>query len=450
MDLLQYKNTTLANISPTFCGAKWYNATIWLDSAKTSSCHHPPAHDIDVDELIDNPAKMHNTRQKKDARRDMLAGIQTPECEYCWKVENLDKNLISDRVYKSKIYSDEDLLLATKFGADADVIPKDLEIAFDSLCNFACSYCNSSFSSTWATELKKNGIYHNLLSDGAGPFRVIDSAPATAISHKGEIVLDAFMKWWESDLKHNLKQIRITGGEALMSPSFWRFSEVIKSSPNVMFAINSNLGVPPKIVDKLCDLTNNATIDVYTSNESIGIQAEYIRDGLIWDDWVNNVRKVLASNVAQFHFMLTVNALCLSSLVGFCKFVLDLRQEFKHKKCWMSFNILRFPSFQAIPVLPIDIRKQFAQEIDEFITDDRLYSDEIAQLERLSAYLCEVDSPHSNASSRDIIESDFKSFFSQYDKRRGKDFCKSFPRLSEWYTGIQIKKIIPISLDIKN
>jgi hypothetical protein len=33
---------------------------------------------------------------------------------------------------------------------------------------------------------------------------------------------------------------------------------------------------------------------------------------------------------------------------------------------------------------------------------------------------------------------DFKSFYSQYDVRRKKDFKKTFPELSEWYDSIII------------
>ena len=69
-------------VSPSFCMAKWRNATIWLGSGMTTSCHHPPAHKIDVEELATNPAAIHNTQQKKQDRAQMLAGERPPGCEY--------------------------------------------------------------------------------------------------------------------------------------------------------------------------------------------------------------------------------------------------------------------------------------------------------------------------------------------------------------------------------
>jgi hypothetical protein len=35
---------------------------------------------------------------------------------------------------------------------------------------------------------------------------------------------------------------------------------------------------------------------------------------------------------------------------------------------------------------------------------------------------------------------DFKSFFTQYDSRRGKDLLKTFPGLTNWYNSIELNK----------
>ena len=45
-----------------------------------------------------------------------------------------------------------------------------MEVSFSNACNFACSYCNASFSTTWQTDIKTNGAYQNLTTDGAGAF----------------------------------------------------------------------------------------------------------------------------------------------------------------------------------------------------------------------------------------------------------------------------------------
>ena len=57
---LDYKKRVLDTKSASFCGAKWYNATIWLGSGMTTSCHHPLPHFVPVEEVIKNPKALHN------------------------------------------------------------------------------------------------------------------------------------------------------------------------------------------------------------------------------------------------------------------------------------------------------------------------------------------------------------------------------------------------------
>jgi hypothetical protein len=44
----------------------------------------------------------------------MIAGERPAGCEYCWKIEDMGKDAVSDRVYKSKIYSEQDLVTASQ------------------------------------------------------------------------------------------------------------------------------------------------------------------------------------------------------------------------------------------------------------------------------------------------------------------------------------------------
>ena len=159
---LAFLKEVLNPISPSFCAAKWLNATIWLNSGMTSSCHHPIPHHIPRDHLQNDPATLHNTPFKKEQRQSMLRGQRPEECEYCWKIEDMGKDHISDRVFKSEIYSDQDLQQIAKMPAQQNVIPKTLEIAFDRICNFACAYCSPHFTSVGAQDIKRSGAYRVL------------------------------------------------------------------------------------------------------------------------------------------------------------------------------------------------------------------------------------------------------------------------------------------------
>ena len=46
---------TEAEMSPTFCMAKWHHTTIYLQTGETHSCYHPAPHRINLQEIKNNP-----------------------------------------------------------------------------------------------------------------------------------------------------------------------------------------------------------------------------------------------------------------------------------------------------------------------------------------------------------------------------------------------------------
>jgi organic radical activating enzyme len=443
MNDLEFKQQVLDSKSASFCAAKWYNATIWLGSGMTTSCHHPPAHLVDLNEVQKNPKLLHNTAQKKDDRRKMLTGERPTGCEYCWKIEDMGRDAISDRVYKSKIYPIEALDQAFATSVEADVDLRTLEIAFDRTCQFACSYCNPAFSSTWVRDIERNGPYTALVSDGRNHFTHSHSSAQLYRFGETNPYAEAFFKWWETDLHLTLEELRITGGEPLMSGETWKLLDWFKANKGksqTRLAINSNLGREVD-VDRLLDSIQGLEVDIYTSNESVGLQAEYIRDGLDWSAWVDNINKIMTSGrVRRVHVMNTINALCLDSLPEF----LDLICWFKtvHGTDQISFtlNILRFPSFQSPLVLSDELRTHYQNRLVNFSirmkNSGMLEEHEHNHIQRLIDYLDVVKTPHSEAFEMPKLLNDFKQFYTQYDQRRGKDFVATFPHLKEWYNGL--------------
>jgi organic radical activating enzyme len=441
MNDFEFRKTILDQMSASFCAAKWYNATIWLGSGMTTSCHHPPAHKIPPVELLkENPKLIHNTPEKKLDRDMMQQGERPSGCEYCWKIEDMGRDAISDRVYKSKIYPIEALHEAYRTPSDQDVDLRTLEIAFDRTCQFACSYCNPAFSSTWVRDIKSHGPYHSLVSDGRNHF-THDHASAQLYRY-GETnpYVEAFHAWWESDLHKTLQELRITGGEPLMSGETWRLLDWFKANKGksqTRLAINSNLGAEVD-VDRLLDSIEGLAVDIYTSNEAVGTQAEYIRDGLDYNAWLKNAQKILDSNnIRALHIMCTVNALCLDSLPKFLQTVGDLKTLYGRDRVSFTLNILRFPSFQSPLVLSDSLRTQYRNDLVEFLISIRgnsqYHEHEHNHLQRLIDYLDVVKTPHSEAFDLPKLHNDFRQFYEQYDQRRGKDFRKSFPNLIQWY-----------------
>ena len=450
MNDLEFRQQVLDPISDSFCAAKWYNATIWLGSGMTTSCHHPPAHLVDIDKVQANPRLLHNTDQKKEDRRKMLAGERPAGCEYCWKIEDMGRDAVSDRVYKSKIYPIEALHEARRTPVDQDVNLRTLEIAFDRTCQFACSYCNPAFSSTWVRDIRRNGAYQGLVSDGRNHFTHTHNSAQLYDFGQNNPYIDAFFAWWESDLHHTLQELRITGGEPLMSGHTWRLIDWFRENQGkstTRLAINSNLGTEVD-VDRLLTSTEGMDVEIYTSMEAVGMQAEYIRDGLVYADWRANVEKLLAAG-RTVHFMATINALCLDSLCAHLNQLVSWKKVHGRDRVNYTLNILRFPSFQSPLVLSEELREYYKNNLAQWLVDHKGYSylheHEINHVQRLIDYLDVVKTPHREAFELPKLRNDFREFYRQYDQRRSKSFVEAFGglkslgirehqgRLLDWY-----------------
>ena len=429
-------------ISKTFCGAKWNNATIWLDWGKTTSCHHPPPSDIIVKDILKNPAAIHNTIEKKEDRQKMLAGERPSGCEYCWKIEDMGPEYVSDRIFKTNIYQEEQLEKISREDPFNDFELKTLEISFDRKCNFACSYCNGKFSTSWLNDIKRFGPYTDLQDAYAGNYEsrhefLYEDSPINPY-------LMAFWKWWPK-LSESLQELRITGGEPLLSQDFWELIRFLSKSKRceMHFAVNSNLGASDIYIDRLIEASHKVSnFHLYTSCESMGAHAEYVRDGLDFERFKRNLEKTIElGRFSSVNIMMTINALCMFSITEFLNLILDWKVKYGASRPAFSLNMLRFPSFMSVLTLPDHLKETAKQDLNKWLKANRtnplLHQHEIDSIKRLIDYLHKVQQAHKTASTVEIAQRDLRVFYDQYDKRRIKSILKTFPKeFTDWYLSI--------------
>jgi hypothetical protein len=278
------------------------------------------------------------------------------------------------------------------------------------------------------------------VSDGRNHFT--HSHDSAQLYRFGEVnpYSEAFFKWWESDLHRTLQELRVTGGEPLMSGETWKLIDWFKNNPGrsqTQLAINSNLGQDVDI-DRLLDSTKDISLDLYTSMESTGQQAEYIRDGLDYSAWVMNMIRLMESKQLHgLHVMCTINALCLDTLPDLLTVFMRWKKEYGPDFPNFTLNILRFPSFQSALVLPDNLRTQsrnnLEQWLDQWGADPMMHEHERNHMQRLIDYLDVVKTPHSDTFEMPKLHNDFKQFYTQYDQRRNKNFVNTFSKLAGWY-----------------
>jgi MoaA/NifB/PqqE/SkfB family radical SAM enzyme len=393
--------------SPTFCLAKFHEASIWVYSGKIASCHYTPFLQVgDTVETFYNPA------EKRDQQKRMLAGEQPPACDSCWRYENL--GLTSDRTRKSLSFKDH--LTAEDYKNPNFVFkPKALELAFNNTCNLACSYCSPQFSTSWINDIRVNGVYTNIKTDDRRHYQK-DMAELNEMIKPPHMEL--FWKWFET-VMDGLESIRVSGGEPLMHEEvFQLFAMMTRVNPNIETVIHSNLCQKPVVMDRFFDkIKGLKNLRMNISNESAGETAEFIREGMVYSEWLENIERLGNSTVKEFSISTTVSAIALQSLDQMYLDIIDIRKRSKVKP-YISINMVDKPEFQGFACLTRQERDFYINKYTKFyetIKDD-LLPIEHEHCNRLIKFLDEGFIRENQAEMR----RDSDIFFEQYTVRRNK------------------------------
>ena len=443
-------------VSPTICLAKWKQVTLHLHNGHNHSCHHPKTHKSPLEEVEIDCTALHNTKFKKQQRQLMMEGNRPGECDYCWRVEDASsgKDVYSDRITKSsaawaKDFKDE--ILANPLG---NTNPSHLEINFSNTCNLRCSYCSPEVSSRWMEEIRQHGGYptstnfNNLQN-------IMNQDKMPILEREYNPYVEAFWKWWP-DLYKDLRVVRVTGGEPLLTKNTFKILDYIIEHPNPQLDlnINSNLCVPDELLNKFIEKVKRIQGEglvkefvVYTSAEAHGKRAEYIRDGLDYNKWYDNCNRILSEIPnSRLSLMATYNALSVSSFIPMLDDMLKLRNTYntgEDRRNPMDINVsyLRWPWHQTVFILTPDYFKQLEEQVTYMYRNKEhaywaplcgygFYEHEINNMQRL--YYVAKDEPRN---PQDTLRNrkDFVSFVDEHDKRRGTNFLGTFPEMEEFY-----------------
>ena len=434
--------------TPTGCSAKWYQSTIHLQNGLTQSCYNTPQHKVGLQRIKISPKALHNTPEKAKQRKQMLAGERPKGCEYCWNIEDQKANTLSDRhQWNCHLASDANAHVEelAKHPANYMFNPKVLEVSFANTCNFMCGYCHPKNSSRFYNEIKKFGKYK-------GDSHQCDIKFVEIFEEEENPYLDAFWEWWP-ELSQNLKTIRLTGGEPLVQKSTKRLLESLLESPrpNLVLAINTNMGMAPKLFRENMDLVkklieNNSIyrLEIFTSLDTWGEQAKYIRYGLDLDIFQENMDYFLEHFPKQrISFMVTFNIFSPPRFTDLMQYWLDLKTRFnkqEYNRVYIDLNILTEPlvfSYLLLPesyILPIfDRCLEFARnhfDDTSMLGFSNLMEADINKLR--NGFLLNKLPPKELSKAR----KSFKTFFAQYDERKEISLIETFPEykdiISSW------------------
>ncbi len=202
-------------------------------------------------DIPDHKTDLLNSSHFIELRKKMLAGEKIPQCGQCDKNEEL--GISSKRQEAIK-----------KFGNNVPEIKlKELDIAFDNICNLKCRGCTSSNSHLWKKD--EELIYGKSI---------------------------AKTKYIENNLTidvTDIENIEITGGEPLLSPKFYPFLNKIKDSletKNLSIVTNGTIMLEDDIIQ---DLKKCKFFGLSISIDGLKDTHNYFRSGDVYDTIIKNL-----------------------------------------------------------------------------------------------------------------------------------------------------------------
>jgi organic radical activating enzyme len=422
---------TVDNISASFCSAKWLQLTLDLTRGLNHSCHHPERHEIPLAELEKNSAALHNTEFKKLQRKKMLAGTRPEECSYCWKIEDSNTERFSDRYIKSlDVWSLPYLEQIQTLNGNEDIAPTYLEVMLDSVCQFQCSYCIADISSSIEAEMNQFGPYNVSNQHRMARKNKLSKDP------EQNPYIKAFWDWFPK-ISKDLHVFRLTGGEPLLSSQTKKIIEYFEqhSFPQMTLALNTNLGIKKEIISDyakkirlLIDTKKIKDFEVYTSLDTFGNQAEYIRKGLNFKTFEENLKYVLEFFPDQkIIIMCTFNLLSIPKFHLFLDWVADLKKDYPHLQLDVSY--LKNPEYLSAMLLTKDLLYKVEEDYRRMINLNTFKPHEINKFARVKDWL----SLNFNSEEVKRYRIDFVNFINEYDKRTKQNLLKTFPELKEFY-----------------
>jgi organic radical activating enzyme len=347
----------------------------------------------------------------------------------------------------------------------ANYNPKYVEVSFSNTCNFKCSYCGPMFSSKWVEEIEKFGSYPT--STKFNGLEYLTDNNLNSYKHSDENpYVDAFWEWWP-DLYRDLHTFRITGGEPLLAKDTWKVLDYIISqeTPNrgLHLAINTNLGVPDKLIDNLIEKINKIETGqkvkdfiIFTSVDGWGKQSEYGRNGLNFEKFWENLEKILQKcPTVTIGIMCTYNVFSITSFDKLIEGVYELKKKYSSMdRAWntavtLDSSYLRYPNHQTVQIVPEEFHHLVKSSYELMKNYEEVYHTthnefgvtygfsevEITKIKRIFDWM-QSDQKYEEVEKNRY---DFVKFVDEHDHRRNTNFLETFPEFEDFYKKYKTK-----------
>lgn len=336
----------------------------------------------------------------RELQRALSHNERPSACEICWNNESA--GIESLRAPEPSRYRIEE----NKF--------REVHIKISSVCNFKCRMCGPFSSSAWLVEQKKFDM---------GMQDVMAPIPADSVQYA--LKDPKFRREMFDLIIPNTQLIRISGGEPLLcAHSLDFFKELAaRGLTNKQMLIYTNLSALKFAgVDYLDFWKQFPKLKLLVSCDGAGESVEYSRTGLVWSEFVENLKKV-KDRVHSINCVINIYSVySIPELLRLCS-------ELNIKIYFGSV----FKPNMSVQILPLKEKEKIREFYNEFLLKE---SGRIPAEELEHVYNSVMKYMFSQDWSDSAEPHHFKRKNTELDRRRNTDFNKTFPQLSDWYSSI--------------
>ena len=396
--------------SDNFCMLPWMHLHAFPDGRAYPCCFaidKYPVGDLNKNSI----EEVFNDSKMREMRLNMLANKPSRQCGKCYDQEK--SGFFSLRLSSNKHFGHNiGMIDNTQADGTADFVIKYWDIRFSNLCNFACRSCGTWFSSNWYEDHKK--------LTGKPP----DHAKIMRVGRTADDIWNQMLTQFD-----HVEQFYFAGGEPLIMEEHYKILKELdrRKMYHVRLIYNTNFS---KLIFKdmdVLELWNKFdSVSVGASLDAMGPRAEYMRKGTVWADIEAN-RKRMQELCPQVDFYISATVGLINAL-----HVVDFHRTWSEqgyiKPQDFNFNLLQFPFWQRIDLLPESMKQKVKEK----------YESHIAWLkpqDHLTRATKGFQSGLDYMTRRDKFEQieDFKSGMKKLDDIRNENILETFPELAELY-----------------
>ena len=295
-----------------------------------------------------------NSERMKELRVSMINDQQHSACNKCHNIENSGGTSMRQNMNTQFSHKFTNVDTTHSDGTVDKVDMAYMDIRFSNICNFKCRSCGPTFSSQWKDE------WEQLYTGGTWP-RI------TRVKNTLVEVWEDIETWIDS-----VEQIYFAGGEPLIMDEHYKILEYLISNNKTDIGISYNTNMSTLVYKNhnVIDLWKHFKhIRIDASLDGYGKHAEYIRAGTDWNQVEKNIQYI-RSNCLNITFSIscTVSVYNAFHITDFFKYCID--KKFVDYPDNISINIVQFPELLNTQVLPMHLKNQVIEKVNNYIHND--------------------------------------------------------------------------------